>query len=431
MKRHLQPTGSCVLAICLFSAISHAGESADQWYRYTPNLPDGYSISTNDSDLPALLFLQERYGIGEVVPCSPLPEGILAQIIYPDGHTRTISNRQQRSAKTRTTSPSQVASFPLIADDCLSLDGQVFPFVFGGENLPYQESFDTSAAVDSGDYRGSAADSISRPGGHDGFWSFTPSQAGTYLFSLAATKGASTPIPDHEFDRGFGGIGVWQGICGQTLTEIGTTSSILGDSVLPVYLDAETSYFVIWEDFYVGSTENSVTLSVQYLGEPVGNSINDAVSLAGMSWPFSVDGDTTANQNLSDNECLEDPDEGTGHGAGTNALTGAEIWYRLPATAAGIEYTLEILPGTGAFPVVDSLISLHAYNLSTHQVSHIDCNDDINEENRLSSLTFTAEASRIYYVTIETKPAYDQPGFGQFLLQGHAATAGVDDWMHY
>ncbi|MBI1389040.1 MAG: hypothetical protein GC154_11385 [bacterium] len=420
------------LACCtIFAAGSiDAAAPGGAFHLYTSLNPNGFSVITADQELPILLYLQSEYGLIDAGVCDPPPRGILAQVIYANG--RVIDIPQASAGTSTLASPLQDEAYPAGLDACGDLNGAAFPYAIVSADLPYSQTFDVTASTDSGDYRGGAADSISRPGGHDGFWTFTPGASGAYLITLGATRGESAPIPGHELpERGFGGVGVWTGECG-SLTELKTATSIIGDSQIAAQLEAGVTYTVIWEDYYVGSTENSVTLSIEALGEASANDIMDAIDLNEIGWGFHASGDTTANADLEISGCIE-PVEGEGHGSGGNALSGADIWYRLPSTQAGEQYVIEITPGDGPNPVIDTVISLHAYNLNTHQVSEVTCVDDTDEGERLAPLSFTAEAGLIYYVMIETKPAYDQLPFGQFTLSGRLAseTSSAANWLMY
>lgn len=397
---------------------------------FTPQNPSGFTVITNDLDLPVLAYQKQKYGTGQTLEHAPLPDGIQAEIVYPNVTKIQIKNQTVSAGRIHT---NQAESLPPVADrynDVALSSG--FPFMITEADLPYQESFDTTQSTDDGDFRGSAADSISRPGGHDGFWLFTPENTGTYLFTMSATKGDSTPIPGHDFERGFAGIGVWQDNGEGQFTEVGTANSVIGDSILPATLNAGKTYSIIWEDYFVGSTENSVTLSIEYLGEPAGNTIEKAVSLFDLTWNFEVTVDTTANQNLEDSFCVEPQDAGVGHGSGSGGLTGAEVWYRLPAVEAGNQYSLNILPDNSGEPVIDTAMTLHAYDTQVHQIAPVECSDNIDPENRLSSITFTAEENRLYYLMVETVPAFDQRSFDQFVLQGiKQSTSSVLYWNRY
>lgn len=421
-----------IVALAVFAGmgLSAPAMAASQAYTYYPVDPSGFVVTTSDDQLPALEYLEYYYGIGLVETHPGLAPGVLAELVYGNGNVIEIDGAAQGGFHSLVR-PQQAGNYPPIANSCEADElSSGFPYVITGADLPYQQTFDTTQATDSGDFRGSAADMISRPGGHDGVWLFTPDESGTYVFSNFATKGDFAPIPDHDFERGFGGIGVWSGSCGE-LTELGTANSIIGDSVLPVFLEAGTTYTVIWEDFFVGSVENSVRLSIEFAGGPEGNSLTEAISLVEEGWNFEYQGSTTANENLIDSSCVEDETvDGGGHGGG-ESLTGAEVWYRLPATTPGVEYTVSVGSASEDAPIVDSALVLHAYNLSTHQVAEVACSDDISEDNRLSELTFTAEAMRIYYVMVETVPAFDQPAFGEFMLIGTTQTSSVDGWQQY
>lgn len=418
------------IAVAVLCCTAMAQAKSLQTYLYTPVDPDGFTVVTHDDQLPILQYLDYQYGIADVTEHPALPEGVLAEVTYANGNTTVIEGGGQASSAY---TPAQDGSFPPVANTC-SADALSTgsPYVITSDDLPYQQTFDTTGATDSGDFRGTAADNISRPGGHDGFWLFTPDESGTYLFSNFATKGDAAPIPDHDFERGFGGIGVWSGECG-SLTEVGTANSIIGDSILPVVLEAGTTYTVIWEDYFVGSTENSVRLSVEFVGGPEGNTLSESISLVDEGWNFEITGDTTANENLEDSSCVEPAEGGPGHGPGTGELTGSEIWYRLPAATPGTEYTINVLPPSEDSTLVDTALVLHAYNRTTHQVAEVHCNDDVSEENRLSSITFTAEPNLIYYVMVETVAAFDQREFAQFMLQGltTSQTSSVQSWKHY
>ncbi len=417
----------CISALIFGAVMVHA--KSQPTYKYSPVDPSGFCVITSADDLPILDYLFEQYGVESVEEHPALLENVLAKVIYPSGETVFINNGSSKQGSIKLL---QEDTYPPIANTC---DGDEitsgFPYVITGADLPYQQTFDTTMATDTGDFRGSAADAISRPGGHDGYWLFTPGESGTYIFTNFATKGDFAPIPDHDFERGFGGIGVWSGNCGEEPTEIGTANSIIGDSILPVSLEAETTYLIVWEDFFVGSTENSVRLRIEFVGSPQGNTLNDSISLVDEGWNFEIVGDTTVNENLEDSSCVKPADEGTGHGPGVGDLTGSEIWYRLPAVTPGAEYTLNVLPSKEESPLVDTALVLHAYNVTTHQVAEMSCSNDISEENRLSSITFTAEKNLIYYVMVETVPSFDQPSFGRFLLQGLAQTSSVKNWTHY
>lgn len=420
-----------LLFACAGMIFGHSAQALnDQAYLYVASEQGGYGVITADPALPALAYQAAEYGVETILEHPPLPESVLAILLYPNGKEVVIEQGKQAVQYEGANRLQQSDSFQPIADTCDSdLLESAFPYVISGEDLPYQVTFDTTQASDSGDFRGSAADNISRPGGHDGFWRFTPDQTGKYIFRNFATKGESTPIPDHDFDRGFGSIGVWSGECGN-LAEMAINNSITGDSVVSVLLEAGVTYTVVWEDFFVGSVENSVRLTIEFAGEPVGNTLTESISLVDEGWNFEVTGNTLPNENLEDSTCVE-AEEGTGHGAGTGELTGTDIWYRLPAATPGSEYTLNVLPTSEDSTLIDTALTLHAYNLSTHQVSEIACNDDISEENRLSSITFTAEEGRIYYVMVETVPAFDQGAFGPFVLQGLADTTAIHEWQNH
>ncbi len=416
-----------IITILVF-AVSGVNAKSINTYQYVPADPAGFSVVTATDDLPLLDYLAANFGVSLIVEHEPLEAGILAMIINANGSVRMIHGA---SSGNTNASVLQEPAFLLIANTCDADEiAKGFPYAITSADLPYQETFDTSQAVDTGDFRGSAADVISRPGGHDGFWRFTPDVSGTYVFSNFATKGDSAPIPDHDFERGFGSIGVWSGDCG-SLTEVGVTNSITGDSILPVSLEAGVTYVVVWEDFFIGSTENSVRLSIEFFGEPVGNTLNDAISLVEEIWNFEVIGDTIANQDLVESSCVEPPVVGEGHGSGITGITGSEIWYRLPSVEVDNQYTINILPASEDAPLVDSALVLHAYNFTTHQVAEMDCSNDINADERLSSITFTAEPNLIYYVMVETVTGFDQPAFGQFVLQGLGQTSSVENWRHY
>jgi len=417
-----------IIASAVLSCAAFAHAKSVETYLYTPVDPSGFTVVTHDDELPILQYMDLHYGIAEISEHPALSEGVLAEVTYANGNTTVIDGSVQGSS---TYGPAQTGSFPPIANTCSADELSAgSPYVITSDDLPYQQTFDTTGATDSGDFRGTAADSISRPGGHDGFWRFTPAESGTYVFSNFATKGDAAPIPDHDFERGFGGIGVWSGECG-SLVEVGTANSIIGDSILPVTLEAGTTYTVVWEDYFIGSTENSVRLTVEYLGGPEGNTLNESISLVDTGWNFEVSGDTTPYQNLTDSSCIEPPEGGPGHGPGSGELTGSEIWYRLPAATPGTEYTINVLSPSEDSTLVDTALVLHAYNVTTHQVAEVHCNNDISEENRLSSITFTAEQNLIYYVMVETVPAFDQRSFGQFMLQGLAQTSSVKTWKAY
>lgn len=418
-----------LLALAM-TAAAWFGAAAEGWTGetlwYSPPAGGGYSVVTAYPGLPLLLYLEDRFGIADIRPAEPLPDGVVAKIVYANGGVMEIGGTPPAGGfRLR---PSQEEIHEPVADDCeTAREGGVYAIT--AADLPYTGTFDVSAAADSGDFRGSAADSISRPGGHDGFWTFAPDAAGAYRFSLSALKASSSPIPGHDFEleRGFGGIGVWEGECG-SLSETGTANSIVGDSVLVAHLEAGTVYTVVWEDFFVGSTESRVTLSIESLGEPEGDEITSAVNLSDLGWGFEIEADTAANRNLADGDCIETED-GDGHGAGTGDVSGNDAWFRLPAAEPGAEYTVTAAPADGPNPVADTVISLHAYNLATHEVSPVSCVDDTDDGDRMAPLTFTAEAGRIYYVMVETKPGFDQLPFGQFALKGIAGpVAGVGGW---
>jgi hypothetical protein len=413
-------------SVLLAATFAHAKPS-ETFYRYTSLNPAGHTIVTRDAELPLLRYMENRFGIAEVEKTFALPDGVLATYRNPSGKTITINQPAKQSG----VHMAQNGSFPVTAntcDDALLATG--LPYAITSADLPYSQTFDTTLATDSGDYRGSSADNISSAGGNDGYWTFTPDESGTYVFTNSATKGAGAPIPDHDFERGFGGIGVWTGNCTDGFTEIGTANSLVGDSKIPVALEAGVTYTVIWEDFFIGSLENSVTLSIAFVGGPVGNDIGDAVDLSDLGWNFSVVGDTTANADLDNAPCVEAPDDGDGHGTSGSGYTGAELWYQLPYVAVGNTYTITVSSDEET-TFADSVITLHAYNFTTHQVSQLDCNDDIAEDNRFSSITFTAEPNLIYYAMIESFVAFDQPSFGTFIFEGTAQATSVQHWEAY
>lgn len=422
-----------IIAVLMAVTTSVESKSLQTAYKYSSLNPAEHMVVTTDPDLPLLKYMEARYGVAGVPVTSTLPAGVLATYTRPNGQITTIDSRISNPVSQSGSSVwiAQDDAFPLSANTCDEVAGAGFPFEISGSDLPYTQTFDTTQASDSGDYRGSAADFISSAGGNDGYWTFTPDESGTYIFTNSATKGDGAPIPDHDFERGFGGIGVWSGNCADGLTEVGTANSLVGDSQIPVALEAGVTYTVIWEDYFIGSIENSVTISIELIGAPVGNGIGDAVDLSEIGWNFSVVGDTTANADLDNAPCVEPPEDSTGHGTGSAGYTGAELWYQLPSVTVGSQYTIAVLSDEET-TFVDSILTLHAYNFTTHQVSQIDCNNDISEENRLSSLTFTAEPNLIYYAMIESYPAFDQPAFGTFILEGSAQTTShVEHWETY
>ncbi len=414
-------------------------------FTYLPDASGGFSLTTADSSLDLLAWMEAQYGIADVQPAESLPEGVQALVRFADGTVTTI-RKVQRSrtgedsgVQALSSSISDVAGgsvhqlqgLPSIADDCEEItlsDG--FPYHISGSDLPYTESFDISAATDDGDFRGTSADEISAPGGKDGFWFFTPDQTGKYLFTLLITR-PGPGIPGHDLNRGNGGIGVWQGDCDSTLTEVGTNNNIFGDAFLVVSLEAGQTYTVIWEDHYIGTqNENTAQLHIEYVGVPEANENMAAINLNDLSWEgLAVEVNTLANDDLVDGDCAPEAVNPETGDHGFTPTAGAEKWYRLPATAPGSTYTVRTSPSDDEL-IQDTVLSLYGYNLTTHEFLPIDCNDDESEEVHFSRITFTAEAMRIYYVMVEAVGS-DGVNAGRFMLEGavEGDPTSVHDWL--
>jgi hypothetical protein len=313
------------------------------------------------------------------------------------------------------------STLPTVADSCAIASIETTgPIRIDNSLLPYDASFDASAATDDGDFRGSSADSISSAGGKDAFWKFEPTVSGIY--SITVTAGTSA------------GVGVWEGACG-ALTEVGTAFNLFGggSTNLAVRLEANQSYYIVWEDFFPGSIENEVRLQVTAPQLPQGETAAVPIDLSGEHWGlgFSAAADNSANTNtlhFPSAACAPDLEAGSGHGG--NAGDGNDVWFRLPPVKTGVTYRLEGHAGT----MTNSIFVLYSHAAQGETVANLvieQCNDDKansgghDENDFMSLLEFTGDATRVYYLFVESY-SLSGPGDGSFTLEGTSDPAETE-----
>lgn len=306
-------------------------------------------------------------------------------------------------------------------DDCSAASAASgLPTVIAGTDLPYDQIVDSSSATDTGDFRGTSADGISSDGGRDLFWRFEPTQSGIYSFTVTAGSSA--------------GIGVWEGSCG-ALTEVGTAFNLMGagTSALSATVSSGSVYYIVWEDFFPGSLEDSVRLQVDGPFNPEGETAATAIDLSAESWAegFAYAADNTGNGNaltFPDEDC--DPELSVGGGHGGGGEDGNDVWFKLPPVSDQYPCMLEGLAGT----MTNSLFVLYSHALDGEDVGDLvieACHDDKNnsgghEANDFMSLiAFTGDRTRQYYLFVESYSLSAGGGNGSFVLEGTASGAEV------
>ncbi|MBZ0254559.1 hypothetical protein K8I31_00760, partial [bacterium] len=104
----------CAACAAIVSPV-YAAPSSGVAYLYQPLDLAGFSVVTSDEELPALLYLDEYYGIASVEEHEPLADGVLAELYYPNGNVVVISSG---AASKGGVSPAQSETAPFVADTC-------------------------------------------------------------------------------------------------------------------------------------------------------------------------------------------------------------------------------------------------------------------------------------------------------------------------
>lgn len=403
-------TAMLAAAACTAAAIAPADETPvwTTWYLG----PHGTTaVSTQDADRDVINALIARHGLVRVETgtSTPAPGAGIKHILLHEPDTR-------HHAAARGDGPTAL-------NDCTDFASNPgMPFQVTNANLPYAQDFNVTGAANGGDWRGACQEMTSLGDGREAFVQFTPDVTGDYVVKGHFFRDA-TPTTVRA-----GLIGVWElpGCTGtQPLpaesTGIGCALDLFGNSSVVVTLTAGTTYYVILEDNFGSTPEDTAHIEISGPVTPEAESCSVAFDLTASSWESSLvaTGDTTNNPDDGDSEGDCTPGEGDDYGP--------DYWFLLPPTVAGSTYTIELEAGT----MTDSVLTI--YSGSCGSLVPVACNDDAEGgDTFMSKLSFVAEAGETYYAQVES---YHFAGLGQgsFTLTGtvQGPLASVGDWQVY
>ncbi len=378
------------------------------WATILFDTPQGLAVSTLNAESETVNALAAQYDIMDITighePAST-PAGI-KHIVLDSGKAGKASPK---------------GSGPNALNDCTSFASNPgTPFQIDNSNLPFNEDFNVTPLTDDEDWRGLCVDGISTGDGKEAFVQFTPTATGQYLIEGNFFQDAAPTTPRTST------VTVWE-LPGCTATQptagassqVGCHFDLFGNSQAVVSLTSGTVYYVILEDQFGSSAEDTAQIRISGpLAAPAGQDCANAIDLTSESWTsgFNVLADSTPN-----------PDQGDSTASCNSAANaGPDVWFALPAVVNGEEYELDLTAGS----LTDSFVTL--YSGSCGSLAEVDCNDDKNGTDSMSAITFTAVGGQDYYLQVESW-SFSGADRGTFTLNGQVApvSSGISEWTSY
>ena len=369
---------SILAALMALGAATGPAAEDKVWTTFTFGTPGTLAVSTTDPDSETIESLAAIYGITFVettATLEPVATGV-KHIILRDVDA---GGRVTKGVG------------PTALNNCTAFASNPgFPFQITNANLPYAQDFNLTPTTDAEDWRGGCIDGLSSGDGKEAFVQFTPSVTGQYLITGHFYRDA-TPSTARAAN-----VSVWElpGCTGSqpssgASTLVGCNTDLFGNSQIVVTLNAGTTYYVIQDDQFGSSVEDTARIRVSGpLPPPAGQNCASAIDLSVESWAgFTTNADSTPN-----------PDQGDSATAcNTSAVNpGPDVWFKLPAVTGGQTYELDLIAGT----MTDTIATL--YTGSCGSLVEAACNDDKDIMDTMSKITFTALAGHDYYLQIES-----------------------------